>query len=108
VTDGRLDIRKDGNFRKFVAKVGQISFNGRRARDQGQDVTFVCERAVLRLEREGLVLTEIAPGVDLERDVLARMELRPHVAPGLKPMDPRLFREGPMGLVLAPQARRYV
>jgi propionate CoA-transferase len=98
VRDGRLDIRKDGTFRKFVSKVGQISFNGLRAREKGQDVTFVTERAVFRLAREGLVLTEIAPGVDLERDVVARMEFRPIIDGNLELMDGRLFREGPMGL----------
>ena len=98
VTGGRLAIRKDGTFVKFVRRVGQVSFNGARAREHGQSVTIVSERAVFRFVPEGLVLIEIAPGVRLEEDVLAKMAFRPHVAPDLRPMDDRLFRDGAMGL----------
>jgi propionate CoA-transferase len=61
-------------------------------------VQFITERAVLVITRDGLVLTEIAPGVDLEQDVLGQMAFRPRVAPDLKTMDPRIFQEGLMGL----------
>jgi propionate CoA-transferase len=98
VAGGRLDIRKEGTFVKFVKRVGQVSFNGARAGERGQSVTIVSERAVFRLAPEGLVLTEIAPGVRLDEDVLAKMAFRPHVAPDLRPMDDRLFRDGAMGL----------
>jgi propionate CoA-transferase len=98
VEDGKLNIRRDGKFRKFVPSVGQISFNGRLAREQGRDVTFVSERAVFSIEKEGLVLTEIAPGVRLQEDILDRIGFTPRIAPDLKTMDPRIFREGPMGL----------
>jgi len=98
VDKGRLRIRREGQFRKFVAKVGQISFNGRLARQQGQSVTFVSERAVFRLEDDGLVLTEIAPGVRLQEDVLDQLAFTPRVAPNLATMDVRLFTPGPMGL----------
>ncbi|MCF3642761.1 acyl CoA:acetate/3-ketoacid CoA transferase [Rhizobium sp. TRM95111] len=98
VGDGGLAIRREGEFRKFVPKVGQISFNGRLAREKGQSVTFVSERAVFRLEAEGLVLTEIAPGVRLKEDVLDQLAFAPRVACDLKTMDARLFAEGSMGL----------
>ena len=100
VEDGRLVIRRDGKFRKMVRSVGQVSFSGQLAREHGQEVLFVSERAVFRLEADGLVLTEIAPGADLQRDVLDRMEFAPRISEKLCTMDERIFREGRMGLQL--------
>ncbi|HEU0116472.1 MAG TPA: acyl CoA:acetate/3-ketoacid CoA transferase, partial [Thermomicrobiales bacterium] len=71
--DGRLSILNEGRTTKFVPAVEHVTFSGRVARERGQDVTFVTERCVMRLLPEGIVVTEIAPGVDLERDVLARI-----------------------------------
>ena len=98
VVNGALQIRREGTIRKLLPKVGQISFNGTLARAREQDVTFVSERAVFRFDRDGLVLTEIAPGVRLREDVLDQIGFAPHVHPALKPMDARLFQPGPMGL----------
>jgi propionate CoA-transferase len=78
--------------------VEQITFSGRYAAMQGQRVQFITERAVLTITREGLLITEVAPGVDLERDVLGQMAFRPRVSPDLGLMDERIFREGLMGL----------
>jgi propionate CoA-transferase len=80
-----------------VSRVEQITFNGTYAAETGQPVLYVTERAVLRLTREGLELIEIAPGIDVERDILARMGFAPIVRDP-KPMDARLFRSEPMGL----------
>ncbi|HEU5434583.1 MAG TPA: acyl CoA:acetate/3-ketoacid CoA transferase [Thermomicrobiales bacterium] len=101
--DGRLTIRKEGRTAKFVPEVEHVTFSGRRAREQGQDVTFVTERCVLRLLPEGIVVTEIAPGVDLERDVLAQIGFPVRVSPDLRHMDARLFRPEPVGLALGEQ-----
>jgi len=98
VGGGRLRIRKEGRFRKFVPRVEQITFSGEYAAAQGQRVQFITERAVLVITREGLAVTEVAPGVDLERDVIGQMAFRPRVAPDLKTMDARIFQEGLMGL----------
>jgi propionate CoA-transferase len=84
---------------KLVDRVEQVTFSGPYAAERGQDVIYVTERAVLRLHPEGLVLEEIAPGVDLERDVLAHMAFRP-ILPhgGPSRMDGRIFLPGPMRL----------
>lgn len=98
VGDGRLTITREGRFKKFVPKVAQITFSGEYATERGQKVLFITERAVLTVTREGVVLTEIAPGIDLERDVLGQMAFRPRVATDLKAMDARIFRDRLMGL----------
>jgi propionate CoA-transferase len=90
IEDGRLRIVQEGRSRKFIEQVEQITFNGADAARRGQRVLFVTERAVFRLTPDGLELTEIAPGVDLERDVLAHMGFRP-LMQDVRSMDPRLF-----------------
>jgi acyl CoA:acetate/3-ketoacid CoA transferase len=100
VEDGRIVIEKEGRIAKFVDKVDQVSFSGRRARAQGQHATYVTERCVIRLRDAGLTVTEIAPGLDLRRDVLDQAATPLHVAEDLKVMDERLFRPEPMGLSL--------
>ena len=82
---------------KFVAAVEQVTFNGQLAASAGQRVLYVTERCVFRLTPSGLALVEVAPGIDLERDILALMEFRPIVADP-KPMDEQLFRAAGMGL----------
>lgn len=98
--DGKLVIDKEGTVAKFVGKVDQVSFSGRRARAQGQDITYVTERCVIRLEADGLVVTEVAPGMDLQRDILDQAATPLHVAENLKSMDARLFLEPAFGLAL--------
>lgn len=105
LTGGKLTIRNEGKFAKFVPEVEHVTFSGRRARVQQQDVTYVTERCVIRLLAGGLTVTEIAPGVDLQRDVLAQAGIELAVAPAVKTMDARLFRPEPMGLALAPRRR---
>jgi propionate CoA-transferase len=103
--DGQLKVVQEGREAKFVERVTQLSYSGRYARERGQEVLYVTERAVFRATDAGLTLTEIAPGVDLERDVLAHMGFKPHIAPDLKAMDARLFRPEPMGLAADLAAR---
>ncbi|HHB8450009.1 acyl CoA:acetate/3-ketoacid CoA transferase [Klebsiella pneumoniae] len=95
---GALHIRREGEVRKFVAGVNQISYNGELARAKGQTMHYVTERAVFELRPEGPVLTEIAPGIDLERDILAHMDFHPAIAADLQVMDSRLFTPPPCGL----------
>lgn len=97
VEDGKLRIVKEGRNRKFVDKVGQISFSGQYAYDRNRMVLYVTERCVFRRVRAGLALIEVAPGIDIERDILAHMDFKPIIGePDL--MDLRIFRPEPMGL----------
>lgn len=79
---GRLQLLSAGALPKLVQQVQQVSFSGARAIRTGQEVLFVCERAVFRLTAEGVVLEEIAPGIDLQADVLDRMGFTPLLPPG--------------------------
>eukprot|EP00727_Mastigamoeba_balamuthi_P000498 m51a1_g10445 putative coenzyme a transferase (533) ;mRNA; f:38484-40731 len=98
VGDGRMVIEHEGASKKFVKEVEHITFSARVSLESGQNVLYVTERCVFRLVAEGLELIEVAPGIDVERDVVAHMEFRPvmHRTPAL--MDPRIFREGLMNL----------
>ena len=92
IDDGRLQIVRDGRQAKFVERVQHLTFSGRAAFARGQRVSYVTERAVFELIDSGLCLTEVAPGVDLQRDILDRMAFAPTVADNLKTMSHELFR----------------
>ncbi|MBU1336031.1 MAG: 3-oxoacid CoA-transferase [Alphaproteobacteria bacterium] len=96
--DGGLRIVQEGRNRKFVEKVNQISFSGRYSAQRGQQILFLTERAVFRLNDGELELIEIAKGIALEEQVLGLMDFMPRISPHLKLMDERLFRVGAMGL----------
>ncbi|KDM91830.1 acyl CoA:acetate/3-ketoacid CoA transferase [Photobacterium galatheae] len=91
VHDGQLHIKQEGRQIKFVEQVEQITFSARRAIQMRQPVRYMTERAVFRLEPEGLVLEEIAPGIDLERDILAKMAFMPIIDPNLSLMPADIF-----------------
>jgi propionate CoA-transferase len=97
VSAGRLRIVKHGT-PKFVDAVGHVTFSGPRAQASGREVLYITERCVLRLGPYGMEIAEVAPGVDLERDVLAQMGFRPRVSPGLRRMASGIFRDSPMRL----------
>ena len=98
VAGGTLRVTRPGR-PKLVADAGHITFSGERARADGREVLYITERCVLRLEPDGLELAELAPGLDLERDVLAQMGFRPRISPALRQMRPALFRAEPMRTV---------
>ncbi len=106
---GRTRIAREGRHRKFIAGVDQLSYNGDYGWQRKQQVLYVTERAVFRRVADGLELIEIAPGVDLERDVLPHMAFAPRIAPDLREMDARLFRPEKMGLAgdLAAKTPQY-
>ena len=96
VENGALKIAREGETKKFVAEIEHRTFSGDYANKRGQDVLYITERCVFRLVEGGLELIEIAPGVDLERDVLAHMDFVPAISPELKLMDARNFADAPM------------
>lgn len=98
IENGKLTIVQEGRNRKFLDHVEQITFSGEYAKKVKQPVVYVTERAVFKLTAEGMMLTEIAPGIDLEKDVLALMDFKPIISPHLKIMDERIFRDEVMGL----------
>ena len=99
LADGRIRIASEGTMRKFVRQVEHRTFSGREARRRGQRVLYVTERCVLQLaDAGGLELIEIAPGVDLERDVLGQMDFMPAISPQLALMDSAIFAVAALGL----------
>ena len=98
VADGKVTILSEGKFKKLVAHVEQITFSGEYAQSVDQPVLYITERAVFELTPAGIVLTEIAPGIDLERDVLAQMDFKPIISATLKTMDSRIFGDELMRL----------
>jgi len=101
VKDGKLHILQEGKIKKFKQEVEQITFSAEFATETGQKVLYITERAVFELLDGKLTLTEIAPGVDLQKDVLDQMEFTPAIASDLKTMDERLFKPEKMGLLQA-------
>lgn len=106
VGDGRLVIVKEGRTHKFVKASEHVTYSGIVGRRRGQRVSYVTERCVIELTDEGLVVTEIAPGIDLQRDVLGQAEIPLRVAADLKTMDAALFTDAPFGLKLKAQEPR--
>ena len=98
VEDGRLKIIEEGKNVKFTKDVECISFSGAYAGSVHQEVMFITERAVLKLINGKMTVTEIAPGVDLEKDILGQMDFRPEIAEDLKLMDPGMFEENWQGI----------
>lgn len=98
VDDGRLRILQEGRQRKFVATVEQNTFSGPFAQERGQPVLYVTERCVFNLTKRGLELIEVAPGIDIGRDILAHMDFMPVIENPI-PMDRRIFRDEPMELL---------
>lgn len=100
IGDGRLEIISDGSIAKFLPQIAQITWSGRVGRERDQQVRYVTERCVIELRDEGLTVIEIAPGVDMQRDVLDKADIELKVADDLKLMDARIFTDAPLGLEL--------
>ena len=96
--DGKLEITQEGKAKKFVKEVEQITFSGTYAAKIGQPVVYITERAVFELRPDGVYLTEIAPGIDLQTQVLDLMDFVPKMDGEPKLMDARLFKDEIMGL----------
>ncbi len=111
IEDGKLQIVEDGTVCKFVREVEHCTFSGPHAARRGQPVLYITERCVFTLTPQGLELTEVAPGVDVRRDILAKMDFEPIVRGEPRTMDARIFREQPMQLrrqlLAVPLERRF-
>src|SRR5690606_10931525 len=90
VADGKVTIEREGKLKKLVDAVEHVTFSGPRAIEQGQDITYVTERCVMKLTPEGVMLTEVAPGIDLQSAILDQSEFPLIVSDDLKTMDAAL------------------
>ena len=98
IGDGKLKIVTEGKIKKFCKQVEQITFSAKTAIANNQPVIYITERAVFRLTKKGLLLCEAAPGIDVEKDIMALMPVRPQMAPDFHLMDERIFKDEKMGL----------
>jgi propionate CoA-transferase len=98
IAKGELHISQEGKAKKFVqGEVEHITFSGDYAIKRGQKVVYITERCVFNLTEQGFELTEIAPGVDLEKDILSQMNFQPVINRAPQLMDSRIFQDNPMG-----------
>ncbi len=93
VKDGKLNIVEDGKIKKFVSDVYKIVFNGKIANMENKEILYITERGVFRLSNDGLVLEEYAPGIDIDGDIIEKMDFEPKISENLREMDKRLFFE---------------
>lgn len=98
VSESEIKVQHPGKFKKFIQEVEQVTFNGQYGIERGQEILYCTERALFQLTEKGLELIEIAPGIDLERDVLSMMDFKPHINADLKIMDPEIFSNGLLNL----------
>jgi propionate CoA-transferase len=105
--DGKLSIKHEGKAKKYVSQVEQITFSGAYATKVKQPVLFVTERAVFELQDGHLTLTEVAPGIDIERDILAQMEFKPRMTDTPKLMPAAIFQPkwGGLKAILAAKSK---
>lgn len=105
VENGKLKIIKEGAVKKFINTLEHITLNGEVEAQKNKKISLITERCVFEVRPEGLTLTEIAPGIDLEKDILGQMEFRPVISENLREMDARIFKEERMGLSLEAQLK---
>jgi propionate CoA-transferase len=111
VNENGLEVINPGRSRKFVNQVRQVTFSGKYAIQKNQEVIYITERAVFKLTPDGVVLTEIAPGIDLQNDVLDMMDFKPLLSTNLKRIDNAIYSENDIGLKekfnMSLQSERY-
>ena len=108
IVDGKVVIEKEGKIKKLVKAVDHVTFSGRRAVEQAQDVTYVTERCVMKLGPDGIEVTEIAPGIQLERDILGQADFPLRVSKSLVEMRAPIFQPGLIGLALPRKPQRVL
>jgi propionate CoA-transferase len=106
IHNGKLQIVTEGRSQKFVnGEVEHVTFSGIYSSKRGQTTLYITERCVFHLTPDGMLLTEIAPGIDLQKDILDQMGFMPIIRQPLNPMDSRIFNSGAMGLQLMDSGR---
>ncbi|HET6590835.1 MAG TPA: CoA-transferase [Candidatus Nitrosocosmicus sp.] len=98
IKDEVIEIVSDGSITKFVKNVHKISFSGKEATKCGQEICYITERAVFNLSENGLLLTEVAPGVDIQKDVINKMEFKLRISANITEMDSRIFNNTVMNI----------
>jgi propionate CoA-transferase len=98
ISNNSIRILDDGKIPKFIKSVFKVVFSGRQAIKYGQEILYITERAVFRLTESGIILEEVAPGIDLEKDILSKMDFTPKVVGSMREMDKRIFNDGKMGI----------
>ncbi len=98
IDEGRVNLAQEGRVKKFIDQVEHVTFSGKYAQMKNQPVLYITERCVFTLSEQGMELLEIAPGIDLEKDILALMDFQPLISGSPRMMDGRIFRPEPMGL----------
>ena len=98
ISDNKIRILQEGTIPKFIESVYKIVFSGAQAIKYGHEIMYITERAVFRLTKDGLVLEEIAPGIDLHSDIIPKMSFAPILGDSIKEMDKRIFNDGKMGI----------
>ena len=98
IKDGKLVIKNEGKKKKFVKNVEQVTFSAKQARINGQEILYVTERGVFKLDEKGITLIEVASGVDINKDILEQMDFRPNISDEIKLMDERIFLDTKMNL----------
>lgn len=101
IKDGKITIVEEGKGKKFLKRVDQVTFSGKYAADTKQEIYYITERCVFKLIEGRMTIIEIAPGIDLKKDILAHMDFEPNVSEDLRVMDSGLFEERWGGLNLA-------
>ena len=96
--NGKLSIKYPGKIKKFINRVEQVTFCGNYAIKKGQRILYITERAVFEISEKGLILTEVAPGVNIDRDILALMEFKPFMPDKIHLMEASVFHDGPLDL----------
>ena len=98
VGNGQIKVKNEGKFEKMIPECEEITFSGEQALKQGQKVVYITERAVFELTNEGVMLTEVAPGIDAKKDIIDQMGFEPIISKDLKTMDERIFKDEKMGI----------
>src|SRR6476620_6822821 len=98
ITNNKLNIMQEGTISKFIESVFVVAFSGQQAIKYGQEILYITERAVFRLTKDGVTLEEVAPGIDVEKNVIQKMSFKPTMRGSIREMDEKIFNKSIMGL----------